>query len=341
MPRSASPQAAPADPARTPSKPAASATERGLAKLGLTRDVDLALHLPLRWEDETQLTPLAQAREGQHVQFDAVVIDQQVSHRQRKQLLVTVQDGEDTAQLRFFNFYPSQQKQLAVGNRVRVRGEARSSFMGWTLMHPQVKTAGGALAQALTPIYPTVAGLGQIPLRKAVQQALLRHTWPELVPARWLNEMPAHGRAPWRMGDALNFLHHPPPNVALATLEDRSHPAWQRLKAEELLAQQLSQQIARAGRQAQRAPQLPTTPGGLQDQLLASLPWALTAAQTRVGAEIAADLAQPVPMHRLLQGDVGAGKTVVAALAAAVAMQAGWQCVLMAPTEILAEQHFA
>ena len=322
-------------------KPTQNATERGLVKLGLTRDVDLVLHLPLRYEDETQLTPLAQAREGQVVQFDAVVVNQEVTYRQRKQLLVTVQDGDETAQLRFFNFYPSQQKQLAVGNRVRVRGEAHNSFMGWTLMHPQVKAAGGTLAAALTPVYPTVAGLGQIPLRKAVQQALLRFSWPELVPATQLQQMHTRGGQPWRMGDALNYLHHPAPHVPLASLEDRSHPAWQRLKAEELLAQQLSQQIARAGRQAQHAPQLPSTPGGLQDQLLASLPWPLTAAQTRVGVEIAADLAQPMPMHRLLQGDVGAGKTVVAALAAAVAMQAGWQCVLMAPTEILAEQHFA
>ncbi|ARU06363.1 ATP-dependent DNA helicase RecG [Comamonas serinivorans] len=318
---------------------AQTAVARGLAKLGLTRDVDLALHLPLRYEDETRLTPLAQAREGDTVQFEATVVEQQVNWRPRKQLLVRVQDGDAEAQLRFFNFYPSQQKQMAEGQRLRIRGEVRGGFLGWTLMHPHVKAAGGALSAALTPVYPTVAGLAQPVLRKAVDQALLRFSWPELVPARLLSAMSP--QPPWRMVDALLFLHHPAPDVPLAALEDHSHPAWQRLKAEELLAQQLSQQLARAGRQAQRAPGLPTEPGGLQDQLAASLPWSLTPAQVRVTAEIAADLAKPVPMHRLLQGDVGAGKTVVAALAAAVAMQAGWQCVLMAPTEILAEQHFA
>ena len=324
-----------------PNKPASTATplERGLAKLGLLRDVDLVLHLPLRYEDETQLTPLAAARDGQLIQFDATVTEQQVSFRPRKQLLVSVADGDQEAQLRFFNFYPSQQKAMTVGARIRVRGEIRGGFLGWTLMHPHVKAAGGALSLALTPVYPTVAGLGQLPLRRAVQQALLRFSWPELVPAVRLNQMAS--QRPWLMRDALNFLHHPTSDVPLAALEDHSHPAWQRLKAEELLAQQLSQQIARAGRQAQVAPSLHSPPGGMADQLLAALPWSLTGAQQRVGIEIAADLAIPIPMHRLLQGDVGAGKTVVAALAAAVAMQSGWQCVLMAPTEILAEQHFA
>jgi len=141
--------------------------------------------------------------------------------------------------------------------------------------------------------------------------------------------------------DALRYLHQPGPEVSLAALEDRSHPAWQRLKAEELLAQQLSQLTAKRERDALRAPALRAEPGGLHEQLLAVLPFALTAAQRRVGAEIAADIARPVPMHRLLQGDVGSGKTVVAALAAAIAIDSGWQCALMAPTEILAEQHFA
>jgi ATP-dependent DNA helicase RecG len=141
--------------------------------------------------------------------------------------------------------------------------------------------------------------------------------------------------------DALRYLHQPGAEVSLAALEDRSHPAWQRLKAEELLAQQLSQLTAKRERAALRAPALCAKPGGLHDQLLAVLPFGLTAAQQRVGSEIAADIARPVPMHRLLQGDVGSGKTVVAALAAAIAIDNGWQCALMAPTEILAEQHFA
>jgi ATP-dependent DNA helicase RecG len=146
--------------------------------------------------------------------------------------------------------------------------------------------------------------------------------------------------AGWGLREALQFLHHPRPDTSMVALEDRSHPAWQRLKAEELLAQQLSQLTSKRERDALRAPPLAGLPGGLHEQLLAALPFSLTNAQRRVGEEIARDLARPVPMHRLLQGDVGSGKTVVAALAAAVAIDAGWQCALMAPTEILAEQHF-
>src|SRR5207247_597586 len=140
--------------------------------------------------------------------------------------------------------------------------------------------------------------------------------------------------------ESLQFLHHPAPDVSLATLEDRSHPAWQRLKAEELLAQQLSQLEGKRERDTLRSPSLPATEGGLHEQLLKVLPFQLTMAQHRVSEEIARDVVRQVPMHRLLQGDVGSGKTVVAALAAAIAIDAGWQCALMAPTEILAEQHF-
>jgi len=152
---------------------------------------------------------------------------------------------------------------------------------------------------------------------------------------------PRAGANAWTLREALQFLHHPTPEVSLQALEDRSHPAWQRLKAEELLAQQLSQAQAKLERDRLRAPDLPVQVGGLHEQLLAALPFSLTAAQRRVSEEIARDLARAVPMHRLLQGDVGSGKTVVAALAAAIAMDAGWQCALMAPTEILAEQHFS
>jgi ATP-dependent DNA helicase RecG len=144
----------------------------------------------------------------------------------------------------------------------------------------------------------------------------------------------------WGLAQSLHFLHHPTPDVSLAQLEDRTHPAWQRLKAEELLAQQLSQLQSKRARDLLRAPALTLRPGGLHEQLLGVLPFALTGAQRRVGEELAQDLMRQVPMHRLLQGDVGSGKTVVAALAAAVAMDGGWQCALMAPTEILAEQHF-
>ena len=326
------------DPVATAAPPL-TAPQKALRKLGLTRDIDLALHLPLRYEDETRIVRLSDARDGDSVQIEGEVTHQEVTYRPRRQLLVSVNDGSDTVVLRFFNFYPSQQKQMAVGSRIRARGELRGGFAGLTMMHPTVRAAGGARPAALTPVYPTVAQLSQPYLRKAVQAGLARADLSESVPEAVLNEI-----GPLRLWDlrkALSFLHQPTPDVSLAELEDHSHPAWQRLKAEELLAQQLSQLEARRAREHLRAPVLRGAPGGLAEQLLAALPFQLTGAQRRVGEEIAHDLARAQPMHRLLQGDVGSGKTVVAALAACIAIDAGWQCALMAPTEILAEQHFA
>ena len=325
--------------AAAPAAQPLSAPQKALRKLGLVRDIDLALHLPLRYEDETHLTRLADARDGDTVQIEAEVTQQEVSYRPRRQLLVSVNDGSDSCVLRFFNFYPSQQKQMAVGTRIRARGELRGGFAGLTMMHPTVRAAGGALPDALTPVYPTVAGLPQPYLRKAVLAGLAHADLAESVPAAVLNEISPQRM--WVLREALWFLHNPAPDASLTQLEDHTHPAWQRLKAEELLAQQLSQQAARRARHRLRAPVLKGAPGGLHEQLLAAIPFQLTAAQRRVGEEIAHDLARHQPMHRLLQGDVGSGKTVVAALAACIAIDAGWQCALMAPTEILAEQHFA
>jgi len=318
--------------------PARNPLQKAMARMGLVRDIDFALHLPLRYEDETRVLRLADAREGQTVQIEATVTASEVTLRQRRQLLVTVDDGSDTCTLRFFSFYPAQQKALQPGARVRARGELKGGFLGWTMMHPTVHAAGGALPEALTPVYPTVAGLPQAYLRKAVLGGLARAELSETVAAG--DVLPAHPALAWPLRDALQFLHHPTPRVSLATLEDHSHPAWQRLKLEELLAQQISQLQSRRARDALRAPCLRAVPGGVHERLLQALPFRLTAAQQRVGAEIARDLAQPAPMHRLLQGDVGSGKTVVAALAAAICIDAGRQCALMAPTEILAEQHF-
>jgi ATP-dependent DNA helicase RecG len=324
----------------TPRSPATplTAPQKALRKLGLVRDIDLALHLPLRYEDETRIVCLRDAREGDEVQIEAVVTANEVNFRPRRQLLVTVDDGSDTCTLRFFNFYPSQQKALAVGTRVRARGEVRGGFSGRTMMHPVVRAAAGALPDALTPVYPTVAGLPQAYLRRAVATALERADLSETLPAA-ISDRNA-GVPAWDLRRSLTFLHRPTPEVSIAELEARSHPAWQRLKAEELLAQQLSQLQAKRERDRLRAPSLCAHPGGLHERLLAALPFGLTGAQRSVGEEIACDLARAVPMHRLLQGDVGSGKTVVAALAAAIAIDAGWQCALMAPTEILAEQHF-
>ncbi|MBT0569714.1 ATP-dependent DNA helicase RecG [Curvibacter sp. CHRR-16] len=336
------------DPSLSASPQAAEPTvlEQALAKLGLTRDIDLALHLPLRYEDETRIVRLRDVRDGDHAQIEAVVTHQEVTFKPRRQLIVTVDDGSATCTLRFFSFYGSQLKAMAVGRKLRIRGEVRGGFFGKTMLHPHCKAAGGDLPTALTPIYPTVAQLTQPVLRKAVQAGLARADLSDTFAPGDLDEL-WHGTGShplWTLRDALYFLHHPTPDTALATLEDHSHPAWQRLKAEELLAQQISQLQHRRERAHLRAPVLQEPPdegaGTLHARLLAALPFGLTNAQQRVVREIAADMARHVPMHRLLQGDVGAGKTVVAALAAAVCIDAGWQCALMAPTEILAEQHF-
>jgi len=307
-----------------------------MEKLGLVRDIDLALHLPMRYEDETRLVPIAGAREGETAQVEGIVRDSRVEFRPRRQLVVRIGDASDELVLRFLHFYPSHQKTFAPGARVRVRGELRGGFLGREMVHPVFKAVGAdtPLAQALTPVYPTSAQLPQAYLRKVVVSALGRAPLDELLPPGTVPPgLPS-------LREALNYLHHPAPDVSLATLEDRSHPAWQRLKFDELLAQQLSQLTAQRERAQLRSPQLHAKPGGLHEKLLAALPFELTRAQQRVAEEIAQDLARGQPMHRLLQGDVGSGKTVVAALAATVAIDAGWQCALMAPTEILAEQHF-
>jgi ATP-dependent DNA helicase RecG len=356
-PRSAASPVAPSKPLTGPQK--------ALRKLGLNRPIDLALHLPLRYEDETLLVKLCDVREGEVAQVEGAVTHAEVKLTGHRQLLVTLDDGTDTCLLRFFSFYPSQQQAMAVGKRIRARGEIRGGFAGLTMMHPVVKPAGGELATALTPVYPTVAGLPQAYLRRAVQGGLARADLPDTVPPEYLQEI---GLKPlWNMRQALFFLHNPTPDVSIDTLQDHSHPAWQRLKAEELLAQQLSQLQSRRQRARLQAPVLadanrldtllghvdsdsesnqptrrsPPVAATLYQRLLTALPFQLTTAQQRVVAEIVHDIARPIPMHRLLQGDVGAGKTVVAALAAAVCMDARWQCALMAPTEILATQHFA
>jgi len=313
-----------------------SAPAQAMRRLGLVRDIDLALHLPLRYEDETRVVPIATLREGDSAQVEGVVRSCRVESRSRKQLVVQIADGSSELLLRFLHFYPSQQKQMAPGTRLRVRGEVRGGFLGREMVHPAVKpvAAGAALPTALTPVYPTSAPLPQAYLRKAVVAALARAPLAELLPPGVVPVgLPA-------LRDALQLLHHPPPEASLAALEDRSHPAWQRLKFDELLAQQLSQLRAQHERARLRAPALRRREGALRTQLAAVLPFVLTAAQQRVCGEIEGDLARPQPMHRLLQGDVGSGKTVVAALSAAIAIDAGWQCALMAPTEILAEQHF-
>jgi ATP-dependent DNA helicase RecG len=312
--------------------------QRALQRMNLVRPIDLALHLPLRYEDETRITPIASLRPADKAQVEGTVVDAHVEARGRRQFVATLDDDSGrTLLLRFLNFYPSHQKTLARGQRVRVRGEVRGGFLGLEMVHPVFKAVepDAPLAAELTPVYPTTAQLPQPYLRKAIASALRRAPLDEVLPP----ELVPTGLPGLR--HALETLHHPPPDVSLAALESGAHPAALRLKFEELLAQQLSQLAARAERAQLRAPAIAPRAGGLHDRLLGLLPFALTSAQQRVTGEIVRDLSGPRPMHRLLQGDVGAGKTIVAALAASVAIDAGWQCALMAPTEILAEQHFA
>ena len=318
-----------------------------LAKLGIGCDQDLVLHLPLRYEDHTQLVPLAALGAGMTAQAEGTVLHTDVQFRPRRQLVCLLEDGADAqagrAQLvlRFFHFYPSQQKVLQPGARVRVFGEVREGHFGREIVHPQfrVVTPGTPLAEALTPVYPTTAGLGQETLRKVIARALASD--PALT-AESLPEDVLRRRHLWKFGDAVRFLHAPPPRLNRLTqhaLDQRTHPAWQRLKFDELVAQQLSLKAHRRARAARHAPVL-TGNGELTGALLARIPFQLTRAQQRVWREISHDLKRAMPMQRLLQGDVGSGKTIVAALAALQAIESGRQVALMAPTEILAEQHY-
>jgi len=318
-------------------RPAASLVERKLQSLGLTAPEDFLLHLPLRYEDETRIVPIARAHPGYAAQVEGEVRRCEVLYRPRRQLTAVLADDTGELQLRWLNFYPSQQKQLAVGRRLRARGDVRGGLFGREMVHPRITVADTPLPEALTPVYPSTDGLPQPTLRRAVSQALAQVDLADTLPAEIRQRYDLMPFEP-----AIRLLHAPPPGVSEHELAERAHPAWRRIKFDELLAQQLSLAAARAGRRSKRAEPLPlpTAPGNLVSRLYAALPFALTGAQQRVVAEISADLNQPYPMHRLLQGDVGSGKTVVAAVAAAQAMACGAQVALMAPTELLAEQHF-
>ena len=307
-----------------------------LAKLDVRRPQDLVLHLPLRFEDETRVAPIGAARSGATAQVEGEVVSCEVSPRPRRQLVARICDGSGTLVARWLNFYPSLQKQLAVGRRVRLFGEVRGGFFGDEMIHPRVRVVdqGDPLPETLTPVYPTTAGLAQSALRKLIGGALDSVPLDDHLPAATVAELRLPGFA-----DALHALHHPPPDSDAGALETRTHPAWRRLKFDELLVQQLSLRRAYNARRTRHAPVLQHT-GRLTGALLAQLPFRLTGAQARAAAAIAGDLVVPHPMQRLLQGDVGSGKTIVAALAMLQAAENGLQAVLMAPTELLAEQHW-
>jgi ATP-dependent DNA helicase RecG len=300
-----------------------------LAKLGLRTRFDLVLHLPARYEDETVLTPVDKAPPGKPVLVQAKVLSAKVVFRPRRQLVV---HAEGLA-LRFFNFYGSQLKQFQraadEGSHVRAFGEVRGGFFGAEMAHPRYRIvqAEDPLPDALTPIYPTTAGLSQAELRSLVLQALDAEPLDDTLPS-FLREK---HRLP-DFEESVRLLHRPVPGVDNAA-------AWRRMKFDELLAQQLSMRFAYRARRARRAPVLPGN-GPLVNAFLKRLPFRLTRAQARVLNEVTADLRESHPMQRLLQGDVGSGKTIVAALACLIAADAGWQAAVMAPTEILSEQHW-
>ncbi len=303
----------------------------------------MLLHLPLRYQDRTRITPISRLFPGEEAQIEAEIVGAEITTRNRRSLLCSVSDGSGFLTLRFFHFSPTQEQMLSrPGVRLRCFGEARTAYNGGLeMVHPECRRIGlekAATDHCLTAIYPTTAGLQQYTLRALVEQALECLDADALLPER----LPPDLRMSLQLmtiAEAVKTLHQPPADTAIAELESGRHPARRRLAFEELLAHQLSLRLLRRRVQQQAASPL-TDQNGLNQRFMERLPFTLTAAQQRVLAEITADLAQPRPMLRLLQGDVGSGKTVVASAAALQAVAAGAQATLMAPTELLAEQHY-
>lgn len=312
-----------------------------LARVGLENLQDVLFHLPLRYQDRTRVVPIGALRPGQDAVVEGVVATADVVMGRRRSLLVRLQDGSGTLSLRFFHFSQAQKDGMKRGTHLRCYGEVRPGASGLEIYHPEYRAlkddAPAPVEQTLTPIYPTTEGLTQLRLRQLTEQALERlgpHSLPDWLPPEMAKQ--------YKLGplaEALRYLHRPPPDADVEELAIGHHWAQRRLVFEELLTHQLSLQRLRETMRAQQAPPLPPAKK-LPKQYLANLGFKPTGAQQRVGAEIAHDLAQHEPMLRLVQGDVGAGKTVVAAMAALQAIEAGYQVALMAPTEILAEQHY-
>jgi len=308
-----------------------------LADYGVHQVEDLLFHLPLRYQDRTRLTPIAAAREGADIVIEGEVRVADVVMGRRRSLVARIQDGSGTLTLRFFHFSAAQKSKLQPGTRLRCFGQVRRGSSGLEMFHPEYRALEPGehpVEATLTPIYPTTAGISQNQWRKLCGQALAalqRHPPADLLPP---------GHSPYDLARALVYLHSPPPEAPLELLRAGQHPAQQRLALEELVAHNLSLQRLRQHQQEEGAPALRARPAEL-GSFLDKLPFTPTDAQRRVLEEIAADLARAVPMLRLVQGDVGSGKTLVAAGAALQAIANGYQVAIMAPTEILAEQHLA
>ncbi len=314
------------------------AAER-LAKLAIFSIQDLLFHLPLRYEDRTRLYPIADLMPLVHATVQGEVQSSEVQFGKRRSWLVTLRDHSGSITLRFFHFSAAQKNAVEKGTLLRCFGEVKRGPRGLEMLHPEYRVihaeqTDNAVAETLTPIYPTTEGLKQATWRNLTDAALSyldRYAPAEYLPTGLLPQ-------PWSLADALRYIHRPPPDAALSLLESGKHPAQQRLILEELIAQQLSMYQLRSQGQQQQAVAL-ARPEPLLAQFLAQLPFTPTGAQQRVVQEIQHDLAQALPMLRLVQGDVGSGKTLVAALAALTVIGNGYQVALMAPTELLAEQH--
>jgi len=309
-----------------------------LSRLGIHNLQDLLFHLPIRYEDRTRITPIADLRPEQYATIEGVVQTCEVAFGRRPILTVSLSDGTSKIMLRFFNFNAGMKNSFQIGTRVKAFGEIKRGRFMAEIHHPEYQiirdNAPLVLEETLTPIYSTTEGLKQNSLRKLTDQALAlldKIQLTEILP----NEFNPH---PFSLKDAIRFLHRPPPDISLDILEKGQHPAQQRLIFEELLAHNLAMQKVRLGTQQFLALPLHYQTD-LKQRFLASLPFQPTNAQNRVVADIEQDLAKDYPMMRLVQGDVGSGKTLVAALAALLAIDNGKQVALMAPTEILAEQH--
>ncbi len=311
-----------------------------LAKLGIVSVQDILFHLPLRYEDRTRLCAIRDIWPAQQVSVQGIVQSSDIIFGKRRSWVVVVSDGTGSITLRFFHFSAAQKNAVTPGVRLRCFGEVKRGMRGVEMLHPEYKVVKDEgppeVAETLTPVYPTTEGLKQASWRNLTDQALIE--LKRCYPAEFL--APVLPPQAWSLTDALYYLHRPPPDASLQLLEAGQHPAQQRLIFEELVAQQLSMLQLRGQCRSQQAivfkPDSALTPA-----FLASLPFQPTAAQQRVVNDILQDLAQPDPMLRLVQGDVGSGKTLVAALSALPVIAAGAQVALMAPTELLAEQHAA
>ena len=313
-----------------------------LRRLGIRTAEDVLLHLPARYQDRSRVVPIGQLRPGAEAQIEAEVVGAEVTASGRRFLLCRLRDASGALTLRFFHFSPAQQQLFEqTGTRLRCFGEVRQGYAGLEMIHPECRRLDPdtpPVSDRLTPIYPATAGLQQFTLRALAEQALAQLDAGALLPELLPPALRAQLQLP-PVAEAVRLLHRPPSDASLAELDGGRHPARRRLAFEELLAHQLSLRRLRERMRRQAAPPL-AGDGGLSRRFLERLPFTLTGAQRRVLEEIATDLAQPRPMLRLLQGDVGSGKTVVAAVAALRAVETGAQAALMAPTELLAEQHY-